>query len=228
MTHKNSFLDALPHFPELSTPTKILFDAVRNDSIQQVIKAIEDGADIKAFEPFIILPDGKIEGGLDILQTACSPAPGRRVPLEVVAILLDAGADPNQVHPYMGGGALHRIVEFLPSNGDEVATLLIQGGAVPTIELISEALMAELAWVNKATSEHAIPLVETLWNLIPDEERALLDPNLPTQIIGNSLFNNQALLRAKWVLSKLPDIDLDLSEIENKKGINRNISKKLN
>lgn len=201
-----NLLAGLPRLAALDDETRALFTAVRRRIAGEVNAALDAGAKLEAVEPYRVVGED-VEGGTSALQLACSPWPGKPVALEVLSTLLDAGANPNG-NATGQGSALRRLAESLPSNGPAAAEILIKAGALPDVGLVAAALLAERLWIQPGLARNAIAIAETFWSVLPDDERALLDPHLPTQLIGTMGGTAQPELvsRAKWVLDRLPTV----------------------
>lgn len=197
-------LRGLPRHPELDAATRLLFAAIRTGDAEAVRNAIRGGGRLDAVEPYRV-DGGEIAGGGTALQTACLCQPGRRIAMEVLDVLLEAGADPNTGAPDQGLPA--RIVaERLPTNAKQAIGRLVTAGAQVDAGMVAAALLAEHMWVNPSPVFHAISVADALWEALPENERSLLDPHLPVQLVGvrGQGLHPQWLARAKWVLAHLP------------------------
>jgi len=66
-----------------------------------------------------------------LLMIACGQVyyPGNEVRIETIRLLLDSGADPNEVYGFDGNAPLHAVAKFNGEVADAVANLLLEKGA---------------------------------------------------------------------------------------------------
>lgn len=180
-----SLLSHLPKLPLLDTSTEALFQAISQQDPEQVANALEAGANPNAIQPYFSdTPPNDIGGGVTPLQSACSVYPQRLLNLPIVAMLLEAGADPG-LQGELGEDALSVLCQRLPANGPQAIDLLAQHGATPELAHFKLVLSARQTWAQdiKTAPLGEAPALDALWNHLPVDQRKQLDPSWMMSVV---------------------------------------------
>ena len=182
-----SLLSHLPKLPPLDAATAALFQAISEQNPEQVAGALEAGAKLNAIQPYFAEANaGDIGGGVSPLQAACSVYPQRLLSLPIVAMLLEAGADP-RLQGELGEDTLSVLCQRLPANGPQAIALLAQHGVIPDLSHLRVVMGARKTWMQdiKTTPMGEAPALDALWAHLPADQRKKLDPSWMMSVVSD-------------------------------------------